>query len=221
MHNKPHTEEAKRKIRLARLGKPLKWANLPGEEIVERLLTTIATTRSIANEYGCSKTTIELIFRAYTSKEQRLEVKNRKQGLSKRGRANPQLKEWNESHKGIVWTGRKHTDETKEKMSQARRGSDNPHWKGGLSELVKGIRNSPEYYQWRKAVLERDNYICQDCGVTEGLDAHHIQSIFDYPEGVFEIDNGLTLCKNCHKRHTWWQRMKPKRKGGKSAKDGN
>lgn len=181
----------------------LKWANLPKEEIAERLLSTDATTRSIANEYGCSATTIKVIFKAYTTREQRLEAKNRKHGLSMKGRANPQLKEWNESHKGITWTGRKHTDETKRKMSQARRGRDNPHWKGGLSELVKGIRRSPEYHQWRKVILERDKHTCQDCGKTQNVDAHHIQSIFDYPEGVFEIDNGLILCKDCHKRHTW------------------
>lgn len=190
----------------------LKWEGLPREEIVERLLTTAATTRSIANEYGCSATTIKLILKAYTTKEQRLEAKNRKHGLSMKARANPQLKEWNESHKGFVWTGRKHTDETREKMSQARRGSDNPHWKGGLSELVKGLRRSPEYYQWRRAVLERDNHTCQDCTATENLDAHHLRSIFDYPEGVFEIDNGLTLCENCHKKHSLWWKLKPKKR---------
>ena len=196
----------------------IKWGGLPREEIVERLLTTTATTRSIANEYGCSATTIKEILKAYTTKEQRLETKNRKHGLSMKSRPNPQLKEWNESHKGIVWAGRKHTDESKKKMSQARRGSDNPHWKGGVSEIVKGIRRSPEYYQWRKAVLERARYTCQDCGGSKELDAHHIQSLLDYPEGIFEIDNGLTLCKDCHKRHTSWRGLRPRRKGGKSAK---
>ena len=197
--------------------KKTKWANLPKEEIVERLLTTNATTRSIAKEYGCSDTTIKLVLKTSTTKEQRLEARTRKQTASMKGRTNPQLKEWNESHKGITWTGRKHTDETKEKMSQARKGSDNPHWKGGLSELVKGIRRSPEYHQWRRAVLERDNHTCQDCGANERLDAHHIQSIFDYPAGVFEIKNGLTLCQDCHKRHTWWRGLRPKRKGGGNA----
>lgn len=198
--------------------KRLKWGELPREEIVERLLTTNATTRSIAGEYGCSDSTIKAILRTYTTKEQRLEIRVRKQGLLMKGRPNPQLKEWNETHKGFVWTGRKHTDETKEKMAQVRRGSNNPHWEGGLSELVKGIRRSPEYHQWRKAVLERDNHTCLDCGATEGLDAHHIQPIFDYPEGVFEVDNGLTLCKDCHKRHTWWRGLRPKRKGDRNAK---
>lgn len=218
MHNKPHTEEAKRKIRLARLGKPFKWGNLPREEIAERLLTTTATTRSIANQYGCSPNTIKLILKEYSTKEQRLEAKHRKHNLSMKGRSNPQLKEWNERHKGTVWRGRKHTNETRKTMSESRRGSDNPHWKGGLSELVKGIRNSPEYYQWRKAVLERDSHTCQDCGGSKELDVHHIQSLLDYPEGIFEIDNGLTLCKDCHKRHTSWRGIRPRRKGNRNAK---
>ncbi|KKN74752.1 hypothetical protein LCGC14_0387940 [marine sediment metagenome] len=108
--------------------------------------------------------------------------------------------------------GNKASAETKLKMSLARQGSKNANWKGGLTELVKGIRRSPEFYQWRKAVLERDNHTCQDCGRTEKVDAHHIRSIIDYPEGVFEIDNGLAVCENCHKRHTSWQRLKRKRK---------
>lgn len=108
--------------------------------------------------------------------------------------------------------GRHHSEETKLKMSLARQGSKNGNWKGGLTELVKGIRRSPEFYQWRKSVLERDNHSCQDCGGAEKIDAHHIQQIIDYPEGIFDIDNGLALCENCHNRHTFWQRLK-RRKG--------
>jgi len=107
----------------------------------------------------------------------------------------------NRNRQGLL--GRKHTEETKRQMSLARQGSKNANWKGGLTELVRGIRRSPEFYQWRKAVLERDNHICQDCRTTENLSAHHIFSIIDYPEKVFDIDNGLTLCHECHKRHTW------------------
>ncbi len=100
-----------------------------------------------------------------------------------------------------------HTQETKQKMSLARRGENNVNWKGGLTKLVRGIRRSPEYHQWRKAVLERDKHTCQDCGCIRRIVAHHKQSIFDYPKGVFEVDNGLALCSDCHKRHTSWQRL--------------
>lgn len=105
--------------------------------------------------------------------------------------------------KGML--GKHHSAETKRKMSLARRGSDHWNWKGGLKALVYGIRASSEYYQWKKAVLERDNHTCQDCGATEGLDTHHIQSLIKYPELIFDVNNGLTLCEDCHKRHTFWQ----------------
>ena len=114
--------------------------------------------------------------------------------------------------------GKHHSEETKKKMSEARQGKQNANWEGGLTELVKGIRRSPEFYQWRKAVIERDNHTCQDCGLTENLEAHHIRSILEYPEGIFEVGNGLTLCKDCHDKHTWWQRIRPKRRKIKSKK---
>ena len=108
--------------------------------------------------------------------------------------------------------GKHHSPETKLKMSLSRRGSSNANWRGGLTEIVRGIRRSPEYYQWRKAVLERDNQTCQDCGATKDLDAHHIFSIIDYPEMIFVPDAGLTLCRDCHKRHTIWQKLKKGRR---------
>lgn len=104
--------------------------------------------------------------------------------------------------------GGHHSIEARRKMSLARRGSKHWNWKSGLTELVRGIRRSPEFYQWRKAVLERDNYTCQDCGKTEGIEAHHIRAIMDYPEGIFEVKNGLTVCGDCHKRHTFWQGLR-------------
>lgn len=60
-------------------------------------------------------------------------------------------------------------------------------------------RNMPEYIAWRKAVFSRDNFTCQRCGVHGGkLEAHHIQSWASHPEGRFDIENGMTLCADCH-----------------------
>jgi ribosomal protein S27AE len=95
--------------------------------------------------------------------------------------------------------GKHHSEETKLKMSLARRGNKNSHWKGGLTKLIRGIRRSPEYYQWRKEVLKRDNFTCQECGKTgESLHAHHKKEVFNYPELIFEVSNGITLCEPCH-----------------------
>ena len=33
----------------------------------------------------------------------------------------------------------------------------------------------------------------------EKLNAHHILSILEYPEKVFDIENGILLCEKCHK----------------------
>lgn len=62
-------------------------------------------------------------------------------------------------------------------------------------------RNSLGYKEWRKDVFERDNYTCQKCG-KEGngdLNAHHIKSFANFPDERFNIENGITLCINCHK----------------------
>lgn len=59
------------------------------------------------------------------------------------------------------------------------------------------------YREWREAVFARDDWTCRDCGVRGGrLEAHHIKSWRDHPEHRFDTDNGLTLCKDCHRLHT-------------------
>ena len=61
------------------------------------------------------------------------------------------------------------------------------------------IRNSKEYADWRNAVFERDDYICQKCGQRGGeLNAHHIKLYADYPDLRLDLNNGITFCKECH-----------------------
>lgn len=82
-------------------------------------------------------------------------------------------------------------------------GSKNPAWKGGITPENHKIRSSTEYKLWRKAVFERDNYTCVWCKrkeeVSGKLNADHIKPFAYFPELRFAIDNGRTLCIDCHK----------------------
>ena len=73
-------------------------------------------------------------------------------------------------------------------------------WNGFSSTKNFRIRQSEEYKLWRKAVFQRDNYTCIWCGKKDQtIQADHIKSFSLFPELRFAIDNGRTLCKNCHK----------------------
>jgi len=101
----------------------------------------------------------------------------------------------------------KHSEETKRKISESKSGKltgkNNPNWKGGTSREYKNGYYSKEYINWRTAVFERDNYTCQVCGTTgdkKYLTAHHIKSFAHYPSLRFDVNNGKTLCEDCHEK---------------------
>lgn len=97
-------------------------------------------------------------------------------------------------------TGRKLTEKTKLKMSEAHKGEKAYQWKGGISKHYKTGYYSREYRQWRITIFERDHYQCQGCTQVGGyLTAHHIKSFAKYPKLRFDINNGITLCEDCHK----------------------
>lgn len=54
--------------------------------------------------------------------------------------------------------------------------------------------------KWRKLVLDRDQETCQVCYKTNcPLDAHHLNCYNKFPDERKLLDNGITLCKSCHK----------------------
>ena len=53
--------------------------------------------------------------------------------------------------------------------------------------------------EWRKQVFERDNYTCQHCGKeTHNNRAHHKDGYNWCIDRRHDVDNGVTLCKECH-----------------------
>ena len=81
-------------------------------------------------------------------------------------------------------------------------GVNNPNWKGGIKTENQRQRNHLSYKQWRTNVYTRDNFTCVDCGKTKCyLHAHHIKSFSKHPELRTNIDNGKTLCVECHGKY--------------------
>ena len=90
------------------------------------------------------------------------------------------------------------------------RGSNNVNWKGGITPINRQIRTSLEYKNWRSRVFERDGYTCVWCGIKGGwskekknkvvLNADHILPFATHPKLRLDINNGRTLCVNCHKK---------------------
>jgi 5-methylcytosine-specific restriction endonuclease McrA len=74
-----------------------------------------------------------------------------------------------------------------------------PMWRGDARRADLRERESLEYKQWRMAVIERDRFICQDCGRKGGnLSVHHIKPFSKHISDRFSMLNGITLCWPCH-----------------------
>jgi hypothetical protein len=126
-----------------------------------------------------------------------------------------------EGHKGYItspWLGKKLSDKHKENMSKSHK--DNPkvikhlkelgkihlgknhwNWKGGITDEMRLLRQNEGYQFWRNKVYARDNWTCQKCGKKlKNLVAHHLESFKENPELRYEIKNGQTLCRSCHRK---------------------
>ena len=87
-----------------------------------------------------------------------------------------------------------------------------------INQLIQSIRRLDEYEAWRRSVFLRDRFTCQQCGKRNGrkkiIEVHHQTSlsilvrennITSIDEALscpilWEVDNGLTLCKTCHQK---------------------
>ena len=69
-------------------------------------------------------------------------------------------------------------------------------------EAAKSIKRfTGQTARWRKMCLERDGYACVLCGSQLHLEVHHIIRWYDAPLLRLKKNNGVTLCRACHKTH--------------------
>lgn len=79
-------------------------------------------------------------------------------------------------------------------------GENSPIWRGG--RFPYGL----DWYQQRREARKRDNYTCQQCGITEQelgqhLDVHHIKSVRKFKDSceANDLANLVSLCRSCHR----------------------
>ena len=111
-------------------------------------------------------------------------------------------------------------------MSIALRGDKHPNWKEGITPLAMSIRQCFKYRQWRSDVFARDDYTCVLCGLRGVyIEADHYPKMFsiilhesqvktleeaENYEEFWNINNGRTLCKDCHNKTKKWGIRKKK-----------
>lgn len=73
-------------------------------------------------------------------------------------------------------------------------GVKSPAWTGGQDE-----RMCREGRLWRKAVIARDKGYCRRCHSQHRPEAHHIVRFNADKRKRWELSNGVTLCRACHR----------------------
>ncbi len=197
-----HSEEAKKKMSLSRIGKHHTVETKEKMSLAHKGKHHSEEAKRKIGEFNKGKVISE--------------EHKRKMSLANKGH-----KAWN---KGIP-----HSEEARRKMSLAHKvkyGAENNHWKGGITPLSSMIRTSSEYSNWRIKVYQRDYYTCQECFEKSGsIEAHHYIKRFsiilkeflrEYNQfspiedreilsriainykPFWDVDNGETLCEDCH-----------------------
>lgn len=158
------------------------------EEMFQRYLAGEGAT-PLAEEYGTSWVT-------FARALDRRGIKRRTVGDECRKRI-PAMNELNKIlHSDEEWCKR---------MSAKLQGITPAEWVGFKRTRSKDrIGLTPEWRAWRTAVYERDKHRCVLCRkhkkeLRAPLEPHHILRQKDYPHLRFDVNNGVTLCRPCHK----------------------
>lgn len=108
-----------------------------------------------------------------------------------------------------IWT--KEERKAHSRLLRGKRGGDKSNfWKGGKTVWYRAIKNSYEYREFRRIVLERDGNKCVLCDSSEGLCVDHVKPFSLYPNLRTDPSNGRTLCKKCHYKTRTFGRNVPR-----------
>lgn len=199
-------------LRMEKKRKPnIRGPILPKDELHRRYWVDGQTCNDIAREIGKDPKTVWKWMNDY--------------GLPIKPRGHDPRQHFKHGHD--VCVGRVVSDETREKIRQARvkdgsrglfkadgthvlkgrRGPDHSSWKGGVTPLRNAFYASDEWKAACVIVWHRDDAKCQNCGLdhrTIGrgkrkFHVHHIASFAAHPDLRASADNLMLLCDTCHR----------------------
>jgi hypothetical protein len=126
--------------------------------------------------------------------------------------------EWGITDAAVLWWLRKHNI-PRRTISEARkvktwglkgpkngmygrRGHLSPRWIDGSSPIRQSLYAQSFWKELAKTVYERDGYRCRRCkakpSMQNKLHGHHVKPWAGNPGARFDLNNLITLCKNCH-----------------------
>ena len=83
-------------------------------------------------------------------------------------------------------------------QSEHQRGADNPAWKGGATALRRKGGQAHLVF-WTRTIKDRAGRRCEHCGARHQLHAHHIFPYAEFPALREDANNGICLCRKCHR----------------------
>lgn len=199
------------------------------------------TLRQIAREANCSLRTIARWLNIHG-----IATRDKLQALRLATRRGTESPHWKGGPKPCLGCGGAKSVSARHCVScsyASRRGAGNSNWRGLADVMVLVRQWSSEY--WRPRVFERDKYVCQHCGDSQGgnLNAHHLTPLsvlvrvkkrnftgeLNDEKGrlhfvktlladtnITTIKNGITLCNSCHREvHAQMHIPAPKKSHGR------
>jgi len=154
------------------------------EDLYELYVKQLKTQEEIGKFYNCSAATIKKYLEIFK--------------LYKKGEYRPNFPVRGENHSTKRLEVRRKMSENHADVS----GDKNPNWNNGTSREGYSYKFNK---QLKEQIRKRDNYICQNCSITEEeyiivfgrtLDVHHI----DYNKENCQESNLITLCQSCNSR---------------------
>ncbi len=219
------SEEAKKKISESRIGKPSWNKGLHFSEESKKKMSEAKLGKHMSEEFKQKRS--DIMNQRWEDPSFREEMSQKKRGINNPnyGKRIPEkqkekLSVWAKGRTDGIYdklldanVGKKHTVETRTKMSESHAGDKCYNWKGGITPVYKHIRGRLEYKHWCTELLKKHDYTDAFTGHKGGLlSCHHIipvntllkmYKITDI-EGalacplIWDLNNGLVILKYAH-----------------------